>query len=100
VAYKLDLPTSAKIHPVVHVPQLKGQVPPLTSVSTDLATVSFDLDRVSWPQIVLGAKKNPQMLIHWHKLTEDIGTWEDTYLLLTYLPFDTTRFLITATKNR
>jgi hypothetical protein len=65
VAYKLDLPSSAKIHPVVHVSQLKGQVPPSTLVSTDLATVSSDPDRVLWPRQVLdqrivirGAKEN------------------------------------------
>ena len=61
--------------------QLKGHVPPSTPVSTDLATVSSDPDRVLWPQKILeqrsilrGAKDSTQLLVQWHGLLADMAT--------------------------
>jgi hypothetical protein len=84
VAYKLDLPSNAKIHPVVHVSQLKRHIPPTVSVSEDLSSVCSDPTHILWPERVLqkrsilrGDKWIPQLLIQWRSLPPDLATWED-----------------------
>jgi hypothetical protein len=44
VAYKMELPTSAQIHPMVHVFQLKQHVPPNTEVFDSLDAVATNHD--------------------------------------------------------
>jgi hypothetical protein len=53
VAYKLQLPPEAKIHPVVHVSQLKQHLANMDGVSTDLSSMSFDPAIVVAPVTVL-----------------------------------------------
>jgi hypothetical protein len=92
VAYKLDLPADAKIHPVVHVSQLKRHVPSTVSVSADLSTVSSDPTQIQWPRHILawrairrGDSVVPQYLIQWGELPPEMATWEDATMLLDHL---------------
>lgn len=85
VSYKLDLPASAKIHPVVHVSQLKKHVPPQLIIDQDLSSVCTDpdqqllpvkiLDRRQWP---VGSKLLSQVLVQWSSLPSALATWEET----------------------
>jgi hypothetical protein len=81
VAYRLDLPISSKIHPVVHVSQLKlaagykGPAP---------ATLPLDLPEFSVPVQILqtrgltkGNRLVQQGLVQWSGLPSDLATWED-----------------------
>ncbi|CAL9221332.1 unnamed protein product [Arabidopsis halleri] len=81
VAYRLDLPTSSKIHPVFHVSQLKESVGPV-SVSTELPSVHYDA-LIKEPERVLERKMvNRQgraatmVLVKWTNLTVEEATWE------------------------
>jgi len=92
VAYKLDLPPDAKIHPVVHVSQLKQHVPASVSVSSDLSTVCSDPARIMWPQNILekrsvrhGDTVVPQYLIQWGGLPAEMATWEDAVMMSDHL---------------
>ena len=95
VAYKLDLPAGSKIHPVVHVSQLKMQVPPATSVSADLASVCSDPTQAGLPQKVLerrsilrGTKIVPRLLIQWDGFPSELATWEDVSLVPSFRKCD------------
>ncbi|XP_066374624.1 uncharacterized protein [Miscanthus floridulus] len=84
VVYKLNLPDDAKIHPVVHVSELKQHVPAMTSVSSDLSSLCSDPAQIMKPYQVLrrrsilsGATVVPQLLIHWSEMPPELATWED-----------------------
>lgn len=71
----MDLPSHSKIHPVVHVSQLKKHVPKDAMVDTDLSSMVTDPDRVLCPVSILadrtvrrGAKVIKQVLVQWEAL--------------------------------
>jgi hypothetical protein len=84
VTYKLELPDGSRIHPVLHVSQLKKHVPKDVLVYEDLTTVSTDPMQVQQPEKILqsrmvrrGAKMIKQVLVQWTSMPPEMATWED-----------------------
>jgi hypothetical protein len=93
VAYRLDLPADSRIHPVVHVSQLKKHVPATTVVSDGLSSVCLDPTQGLQPHRVIqvctilrGAQLVPQLLIQWSSLQEALATWEDEHVIQQQFP--------------
>lgn len=96
VAYELELPSQARIHPVFHVSKLKPfhGVPPsaISPLTSDMVSTRVELQ----PIRVLGARnlQTPmgprlQLLIQWQDLSELEATWEDeAEFTKTYPNFD------------
>jgi hypothetical protein len=84
VAYKLDLPATAQIHPVVHVSQLKLHVPPHTKVLQSFDTIATDPSASILPgqvidvkDMMFGGKLKQRLLVQWEKQPVSMATWED-----------------------
>jgi len=80
VAYRLALPETSRIHPIIHVSQLKKAIGPLVQVQTQLPS----LDALRVPSRLLqrrlrqqGAVTVSQALVQWSGLPESLATWED-----------------------
>lgn len=81
VAYHLDLPLTSRIHPVIHVSQLKKAVGANVQVQTILPS---PLDILQVPTRILQRRlrqKGPvavsQVLVQWSGQPESLATWED-----------------------
>lgn len=93
VAYKLDLPKHARIHPVVHVSQLRAAVPPKTAIMPELPTLDDDLLQFQVPEEILqrrvmqcGTRQVEQVLVHWSGFPASLAPWEDAIPLKSRFP--------------
>lgn len=84
VAYKLQLPDDSKIHPVVHVSQLKCMVGPDARVSPSLPSANSVLQAEHQPVAIQDNKLvhvkgelQPRLLVQWSELPPSMATWED-----------------------
>lgn len=80
-AYRVQLPKGSRIHPVLHVSQLKKALGAHCQVQAQLPTVD---DQFAVPMRVLqrrfrqkGQVMVPQALIQWSDQPESLATWED-----------------------
>ncbi|XP_061993668.1 uncharacterized protein LOC133711581 [Rosa rugosa] len=93
VAYKLLLPSTAKIHPVFHVSRLKKKVGSAVITSLDLPLM-FESDKSKWyPAKILDRgifKKNnaavTKWLVPWKNTNEEDATWEDPEQFMNRFP--------------
>jgi hypothetical protein len=81
VAYKLDLPTSSRVHPVFHVSQLKACVGPGQPVSPHLPAPDFEfqvpMQILQTRARVKGRRTVAQVLVQWSGSPASTATWED-----------------------
>jgi Chromo (CHRromatin Organisation MOdifier) domain len=84
VAYRLRLPISSTIHPVLHVSQLKRHIKRDQPVSPSLPLLNSDGQLKIYPEYILARRvikwdnqAIPQILVKWSNLPEDDALWED-----------------------
>lgn len=85
VAYRLDLPDGCRIHPVVHVSQLKKHISSTISVSQHFPPIADTAPVYMIPVALLdhrvvshGSSVVSQLLVHWSDLPASLATWEET----------------------
>ncbi|XP_026411128.1 uncharacterized protein LOC113306400 [Papaver somniferum] len=93
VAYKLDLPPEARIHPIFHVSQLKKQLgnsitpsPTLPSLDTNGQILVIPAAVLDTRTIIRRGVYVPQLLIRWTNATNEDSTWEDTKNISHHFP--------------
>jgi hypothetical protein len=93
VAYKLQLAPVSRIHPVVHVSQLKKGLKPTDEVSSTLPIALMRLHQVVQPKAVVGgrmirrgSKMAPQIKVQWQGLPSSCDSWEPVYAIVNAYP--------------
>ncbi|XP_026433887.1 uncharacterized protein LOC113331394 [Papaver somniferum] len=93
LAYKLELPSSARIHPVFHVSQLKKQIGKAHIPSPVLPVVDHAGEVIMRPEKVLSTRsittrRNEfnQLLIQWTNSAPEDATWEDKSNIQAHYP--------------
>ncbi|TYJ97524.1 transposon Tf2-1 polyprotein isoform X1 [Cucumis melo var. makuwa] len=81
VAYRLELPTDAAIHPVFHISQLRKFVSHQTNVLPTLQNVTEKFEWQSQPEEARNYRQDKlgkwEMLIAWQNLPDYEASWED-----------------------
>jgi hypothetical protein len=93
VAYRLELPSTALVHPVFHVSQLKPFIPKYTPVFSDISQL-VDLSGVTVKPLQIvdrrlvkkGNKPVIQVQVLWSGFPTDATTWEDFDVLKNRFP--------------
>jgi len=93
VAYKLALPSTAKIHPVFHISQLKKKVGKHVVPATDPLICSSGGQPLVEPVAILdrrmvkkGNIASTQILVQWANLLPEEATWEDYQFIRSQFP--------------
>ena len=90
VAYRLELPSSSRVHPVFHVSQLKPFVVPTHQMLTQLPSPDTDhqipVQILQRRMIQCGREAIAQVLIQWSDSTPELATWEDLISLQQQFP--------------
>lgn len=89
VAYKLKLPPTCGIHPVIHVSQLKKALAPSEEAQQELPEPEVDrvLDRVLRHRLHrAGSASGTQVLVQWSGSSPANDTWEDLIELQNRFP--------------
>ena len=93
VAYRLELPATAAIHPVFHISQLRPARGQTLSSAALPPQLTADLEMEVEPDTLLAvrpkARGNPnevEVLLKWKNLPEFEATWEDFYMIQQRFP--------------
>jgi hypothetical protein len=94
VSYKLKLPDHARIHPVIHVSQLKKAIQPNNTVSAELPIALIGASVPVQPSmncaehfIQRGSKQVPQLVLQWSGMADTCASWEPLYAIVEAFPF-------------
>ena len=90
VAYKLQLPSSASIHDVFHVSQLKQAISKTDQVSSLIpdfdAPCQFPEQVLAKKMVTKGVRSIQQVLVKWSGWPASLATWEDVEALRQRFP--------------